>query len=121
MMSLANIPWITARPWLLYLWAAAVAVVPIALEWSGALAATTVLAGDRFELRSAIFRTHGTVDLVALAAANLATLVAVARYALHIGTDSRAAQRDVIIQAWQLNQLLPKETAARTSSPAVKR
>jgi hypothetical protein len=75
---------------------------------------------DAIEIRSAIFAPSGWVALPALAFANAVFLLIVARFAILISRDSRAAQRRLTIQAWHLGQLLP-ETPQVVASPRATR
>ncbi|NVB85242.1 MAG: serine/threonine protein kinase [Kofleriaceae bacterium] len=107
LLPITNIPWLNDRPWVVYLWTLLVAIVPLALEWTGVLPGTTGLLDGNFTLRSAIFGRAGTIDMAALVAANALFLLSVARFSLAIGRDRRDVLRQVTVQAWHLGKLLP--------------
>jgi serine/threonine-protein kinase len=115
-MSICNIPWLNERPWVLYLWILAAATVPPLVEWLGLIDPTTHIRNGHIVLDSAIFGASGQENMVALFIANAMFLMTVMRFGVVLARDRRNAQRNLIVQAWHLHQLLPK-TARLTRAP----
>ncbi|HEY5923572.1 MAG TPA: hypothetical protein VIV11_17950, partial [Kofleriaceae bacterium] len=106
--AVCNIPWVNDRPWALYVWTALLALTPSLLEWAGLIAPTTVVKDGYYVLRSAIVAAGGRIDVLALVLVNLVLMLAVARFAHALARDRRTAFRQLTVQAWHLDHLLPK-------------
>jgi eukaryotic-like serine/threonine-protein kinase len=120
-LAISNSPVLNERRWILYAWMACAASLPSLLEMTGLIEATARVVDDMIVIDSAVLDGGGDATRVALSIANLILLLAIARFAVMLARDRRAAQRSVMIQAWHLRQLLPKDAAAapaRASQPA---
>jgi eukaryotic-like serine/threonine-protein kinase len=107
-MSVSNIPALNERSWLLYVWIVIAGVVPQVCEWLGLITPTTHLENGHIVLDSAVFGAGGQENLIALFVANAMFLAMVMRFGVVLARDRRTAQRNLIVQAWHLHQLLPK-------------
>jgi len=107
MATLAGMPWVNERRWAIVAWAAMAAMAPLAFEWSGLIQPTLTIVNGKLGMSSAIFETHGAIDLIALTTAHVVFLVIVGIYVHSITRERRAAQRRLQIQAWHLGKLIP--------------
>jgi len=105
--TLSGMPYLNERRWLIVLWVIAAAISPLAIEWLGFLPQTASVIDGKLGMTSAIFDTHGTIDLVALTTAHIAFLIITGVYIHSITRDRREAQRKLQIQAWHLQKLIP--------------
>jgi serine/threonine-protein kinase len=85
-------------------------LVPIVLEWTGVLQRTWWIAGDTIVVKSSMFEVGGMPTLTLLVFANLLTIVVLGLFANELAMSRRDAQRQVQIQAWHLQQLLPRQS-----------
>jgi hypothetical protein len=83
-------------------------LVPVVLEWTGVLAQTWSVVGGAIVSTSSLFRIDGTTTVVLLVLANVVTIYVFGRFANTLARSRRDAQRQVEIQAWHLQQLLPR-------------
>ncbi len=107
MATLAGMPWINERRWAIIVWVVVAALAPLAFEWFGVIDPTLTIVDGKLGMSSAIFETHGAIDLVALTTAHLVFLIVVGVYVHSITRERRAAQRKLQIQAWHLGKLIP--------------
>ena len=107
MLTLAGMTWINERLWALVLWVILAALLPLGFEWIGLLEPTLAVVDGKLGMSSAIFDTHGAIDLVALSTAHVVMLVVVAVYVHAVTRERRTAQRKLQIQAWHLGKLIP--------------
>ncbi len=107
MLTLAGIPWINERRWAIVAWVVLASLAPLLFEWIGAINPTLTIVDGKLGMSSAIFETHGAIDLVALTTAHVVFLVVVGVYLHSITRERRAAQRNLQIQAWHLGKLIP--------------
>ncbi len=84
-------------------------LLPVALEAFGLLSNTWGIdpASHMFVIRSAIFGSTGATGAVMLLLANTAFVVVVGLYAIDTNRTAYTAKREMQIQAWHLQQLLP--------------
>ena len=107
MLTLAGMPWINDRRWVIVVWAITAALAPLAFEWFGVIRPTLTIVDGKLGMSSAIFVTHGAIDLIALSTAHVVFLVIVGVYTHSVTRERRAAQRKLQIQAWHLGKLIP--------------
>ena len=107
MLTLAGIPWINERRWAFVAWIVMAALAPLVFEWIGLIDPTLTIVDGKLGMSSAIFQTHGAIDLVALTTAHVVFLVIVGVYVHSITRERRTAQRNLQIQAWHLGKLIP--------------
>ncbi|HEY4240075.1 MAG TPA: serine/threonine-protein kinase [Kofleriaceae bacterium] len=105
--SVTALPRVVSHRWITAAWVTCAALVPLALEWLGILSPTASVIDGHLSMRSAIFETHGPLDLAALVTANLVFLLVCGFYAHRISRDRRLAERELQIRAWHLAKLLP--------------
>jgi serine/threonine-protein kinase len=110
LMSAAAQPWLNDRRWALIILAAIVVVTPFVLEELGVFAKSWMLTHNGIVSHGTIFL-RGEGNAWPLFIANLAIVVLVSLYSLAISRDRRIAQRALIIQTWQPQQLLPKHAS----------
>ncbi len=101
-------PRVTSRPWTVVAWAVVAVMLPLVLEWTGLLAQSTTIAGNRIEIESFIYDIRGNLELGVLTVANLAFVILVALYALSINRFALRMQRSLLVQNWQLNQMVSR-------------
>ncbi len=103
-------------PTLLYHRAAVVAtfviayLLPIALEATGVLRSTWSVAGHHMSFGSAVLDLSPTATATFLIVGNLALVALTPIIVQHIARAQHTAQRQLAIQAWHLEQLLPGRT-----------
>jgi len=111
-LGLTAIPALQARPWLVVSWIAAAMIAPIALEAAGVFERTWWYEGDTLQIRSLVL--HGkdrTIETVALVVTHIAFIAMASLFSRATMRDRRAAERRLHVQAWHLQQLLPRSTA----------
>jgi eukaryotic-like serine/threonine-protein kinase len=114
LLSFASIPWLTDRRWALASWSVFAMLMPFLIEAIG-------ITGTTWEMTDRGLLTYGTVleqranlDAILTIIANAAIVTLIGTFALGIARDRRKAQRDLYVQAWHLEQLLPKHGGAGT-------
>jgi serine/threonine-protein kinase len=107
LIALTSIAWLVERPRFVLGWALVATMLPIVLEWLGALPKTWQIEDGRMIVVSDIVRTHGRLDEVSLVAANLLFTIVVALMLVVLNRSRREGKRKLFIQAWHLRQLLP--------------
>jgi eukaryotic-like serine/threonine-protein kinase len=114
-LSFSTSPGLLRRKWLLVSWAVVTVMLPIVLELVHVLPRTWAVRDDMIISRSDMYVLHGTTDEIALVIANLALVLIGVFYAISVNLSRRRAQRDLLIYAWHLRQLLPapKKTLIR--------
>jgi hypothetical protein len=113
MLALAGSPAIVRRPWVLFAWVAGTVLVPVGLEWIGVFDPTWQITEHAIEIRSATFSGTGPIVSVSLLIANLVVLGMLCWYALALARSTRNAQRELLMQTWQLEQLVPSARVLR--------
>jgi len=115
-LGLTSIPWLGARPWLMFGWTAAAVAAPVVLELAGVFQSTWAFVGDTMTIRSSVVHgTNRTAELVALVAVHVALIAMAGKFARTTSRDRRAAERRLHVQAWHLRQLLPSRGPAASS------
>ncbi|HWO17963.1 MAG TPA: serine/threonine-protein kinase [Kofleriaceae bacterium] len=82
-------------------------LLPVLLEWAGALEATWRVTGGAVVSTSSLVRIGGAPTTALLVFAHVTTIVVIGLFAHALAASRRDAQRQVEIQAWHLRQLLP--------------
>jgi hypothetical protein len=85
-------------------------IVPVILEWQGVISRTWWVVNGSIVSTSSMFRIGGDATVLLLVFANVLTILVFGRFANKLATSRRDAQRQVEIQAWHLQQLLPERT-----------
>lgn len=98
--------WLQTRPWVVPLWVAASVLAPIGLESAGMFEATWAV-GDQMTARSMIIDTRASLATTVLLVGNIVFATMLGMFAVKITRTAREARRDLEIQAWQLQQLVP--------------
>ena len=94
--------------WMLWLGCAAGVLVPLILEFSGMISATTTVEGSNLVFHLPTDHLDSTVAIVGLAA-YIAVILSIATVLTRLQTlDQRESRRLLQMQAWQLEQLVPK-------------
>jgi eukaryotic-like serine/threonine-protein kinase len=106
-------PWLRSRRYPVYIWLFVICALPMVLEASGIFLRTLDVADGHFLVTSPIFRTHGIVDELALALANLILLFSIASYAIATNRRIFEANKELRTQAWHLAQLIPTQSRDR--------
>jgi hypothetical protein len=107
--ALGSQPDLAERGWITIGWMAVALVLPIGLEIAGVLAPTWFMTSEGLVSTGTIFNGRTSTDGVAILLGTLALAVIVGVYTLSMTRARRIAQRAAQIQAWHLNQLLPKK------------
>jgi hypothetical protein len=84
-------------------------LVPVILEWRGIIERTWWVKDDFVVSTSSMFHIGGDATVVLLVFANVLTIFVFGRFANKLALSRRDAQRQVEIQAWHLQQLLPRQ------------
>lgn len=101
------------RHWMI-LWIFLALMTPVTLEWFGVLEPTWHMSSNGLFVNGTILSTTKQSDVVILALSQVALAVVVGLFAMSITRAREDAQRRAHIQAWHLQQLLPRvSTAAR--------
>ena len=111
-LSITSIPWVSERTWVVVGWIGISVLAPLVLEWIGVLRSTSTIVNGYLGFRSAVFDINGNMNLVVLIVANFSFLLVAGLFALAVTRDRREAQRSLHIQAWHLEQLLPRDARA---------
>ncbi|MGE5183924.1 MAG: hypothetical protein ACM31C_17760, partial [Acidobacteriota bacterium] len=90
---------------------AAAWLVPVVLEWLHVIAPTWGVEGGRVVSMSTMIVIRGASTSTLLVATNLIAIFAIALFANALARSRRDAQRQLVIQAWHLRQLLPEAAA----------
>jgi eukaryotic-like serine/threonine-protein kinase len=85
-------------------------IVPVILEWQGVISRTWWVVDGAIVSTSSMFHIGGNATVLLLVFANVLTILVFGRFANKLATSRRDAQRQVEIQAWHLQQLLPERT-----------
>ncbi len=95
------------RHWMI-LWIIIALMTPVTLEWLGVLEPTWEMTPRGFLVHGTILATSRMRDVVVLAFSQVALAVVVGLFAMSIARAREDAQRRAHIQAWHLQQLLPR-------------
>jgi serine/threonine-protein kinase len=97
------------RKWMIG-WIIVALMTPFALEWFGILEPTWHMTPRGLLVSGTILETTQTRDVIVLAFSQCALAIVVGLFAMSITRAREDAQRRAHIQAWHLQQLLPKAT-----------
>ena len=106
MLAVVSQPWLVDRKWAVLAMIVIAVVMPFALEQIGVFDRSWHMTASGVVSTGTIFL-RGQGNVWPLFLANLMMIVLVSMYALGISRDLRRAQRELLIQRWQLRQLLP--------------
>jgi serine/threonine-protein kinase len=110
-------PRLLARPLIIWAWCVLAIGIPIVCELVGVLPHTTSFVNGAFVMTSG-FYTLGDLSAVILIIADVAFMLLIVRFMLAISRRREDARRAVQIQAWQLEQLLPRKRTWQTKPNA---
>jgi serine/threonine-protein kinase len=111
-MSAMAYPAFVTRPWLLMAILTVGSLIPIGLELAHVLPSTWEIRDGMLISHAGALRLEGTPTLVMLIMAGLITVLIAGALAARIYRSGRDAQRQLVIQAWHLRQLLPTKVPA---------
>jgi eukaryotic-like serine/threonine-protein kinase len=112
---------IAKRPWTLIVWVIAVMTTPITLEYLGVIERTWTMTPDGILTKGVIIETVHEIDALFLTLGQMAIAVAVSIFAMSTTRAREQAQRRAHIQAWHMQQMIPRGAAPlpRLSSKSV--
>ena len=116
-LALSSRSFVANRSWPMLLWIVAATMIPFTLEWFGVIEATWRMTPEGIVSHGTIMHTVRNSDVVVLAFSQTALALVVGLFAMSVTRAREAAQRRAFIQAWHLQQLVPKQ--ARESNPAL--
>jgi hypothetical protein len=108
-----------AGKWSPYWLACAGIVVPFVLEIAGVVTPSYAFEGAAMVIRPHLTSVPRVPTLAFLAVSNVFLVLSVGLYALTVRRALERAQRRLLMQTWQLRQLLPRETLAGTETGRV--
>jgi serine/threonine-protein kinase len=114
LMQLSAIRPITDHSWIAATWAVVVVMVPLILEWLGVIHQTYAVGQGVVASVSDVFDMRGGIDESVLVVANCVFIAAAGVVAVFISRRRQAAQRQLLVQAWHLQQMLPTEKRWQT-------
>ncbi len=112
LLSASTLPGLMERWWAIVVWTLACATVPLLLEWVGVFAPTWHMDGTGLVSYGTVFTAGESFDAAVLIAGNICGLIVVGLFARTIGRDRRDAQRQIQLQLWRFQQLLPRQLSA---------
>jgi hypothetical protein len=112
LLSASTLPGVMERRWLIGLWTLGCATLPMLLEWIGVFAPTWHMDGTGLVSYGTVFTAGEPFDAAVLIVGNIAGLLVVGLFARTIGRDRRDAQRQIQLQLWRFQQLLPRQLSA---------
>jgi serine/threonine-protein kinase len=112
-LALATGSAVARRPWLIVAWILVTLNAPIVLEYLGVIEPTWFMTPDGFLSKGQVIETLREIDIFTLALGQSALACVVGVFAMASTRGREEAQRRAFIQAWHLQQLIPR--AARPS------
>jgi len=109
-----------AGKWWPYVLACVGIVLPFGLELAGVIAPSYTFDGATMTIHAHLTNLPRVPTLAFLALGDVGLVLSVGLYALTVRGDLQRAQRRLLLQTWQLQQLLPQETLAGTETGKVK-
>jgi serine/threonine-protein kinase len=109
LLSASTLPDMVQYRWLILLWTLACAVVPLGLEWAGVFAQSWHIDSTGMVSYGSVFAAGEPIDAAVLVVGNIAGLLVVCLFAHMIGRDRRDAERQLQLQLWRFQQLLPRQ------------
>ena len=116
-LALTSRAFVARHRWPMLVWIAAATLIPFGLEWFQVIERTWAMTPDGMISQGSILETNREVDVIVLAFSQTALAIVVGLFAMSVTRAREDAQRKAHIQAWHLQQLLPKQ--ARESNPAL--
>ena len=116
-LALSSRSFVASRSWPMLLWIGAATLIPFSLEWFGVIESTWRMTPDGIVSHGTIMHTVRNSDVIVLAFSQTALALVVGLFAMSVTRAREAAQRRAFIQAWHLQQLMPK--SVRDSNPAI--
>jgi eukaryotic-like serine/threonine-protein kinase len=113
--ALATRSEIARRPMLLVGWIAVTLLAPVVLEYTGVIPSTWHMTAEGIVSKGTILDTVKDVDVVSLALGQTALACVVGFFAMATTRAREDAQRRAHIQAWHLQQLIPRAAQRATS------
>jgi serine/threonine-protein kinase len=110
LMSFASIPWLSDRRWALVAWSVIAGLVPFAVEAVELSGSTWHMTANGMLIHGTAFQQQTYFDAVMVSVANIAIVTLIGNFVIGIARDRRKATRDHYVQAWHLEQLLPKRS-----------
>jgi serine/threonine-protein kinase len=110
-------PRLLARPLIIWAWCALAIGVPIVLEVTGVLPRTTSFANGAFHTTSG-FYDLGNLSEILLIVADVAFMAMIVRFMIAVSQRREAARKILQVQAWHLEQLLPRKRSWQTKPNA---
>jgi eukaryotic-like serine/threonine-protein kinase len=112
---------IAKRPWTLIVWVIAVMTTPIALEYLGVIERTWTMTPEGILTKGVIIETVHEIDALFLTLGQMAIAIAVSIFAMSTTRAREQAQRRAHIQAWHMQQMIPRGAAPlpRLSSKSI--
>ena len=107
MLAAVSQPWLNDRKWALLTMIICAVLIPFGLEEIGVFDRSWEMTSNGVVSTGTVFL-RGQGNVWPLFISNLLMIVLVSMYALGISRDRRQAQRELLIQRWQLRQLLPR-------------
>lgn len=109
-LSLTSYPQNIGRPRLVLAILLASWIAPVVLEWAGLIGRTWHVIDGAIVSTSPMFHVGGMPTVAVLVFANLLTIFELGGFAHKLALARRDAQRQLQIQAWHLQQLLPRQS-----------
>jgi len=106
-------PRLLQRRWVIVLWATIAVMAPIACELIGILPPTWWIANGAIVSTSQMFTVGGVSTEIGLIVMNAGWIAIVSAYAIGTNLRRRAAQRELQIQRWHLQQAIPSAQQSR--------
>lgn len=110
-LALASRGQIAHRPWLLVMWIIVTLSVPVALEYFGVIERTWWMSDQGITNQGTVIRTVRELDALFLLLGEIALAIVVGMFSLSTTRAREEAQRRAHIQAWHLQQLIPRGRA----------
>ena len=92
-------------------------VAPVVLEWLGILSPSYVFVNNTIVVMPHVLNYPRTPTLVLLLASNVMNIVTAAIFVARVRDALNVAQERLVVQTWQLRQLVPHDAKGAMSSP----
>jgi len=116
LLAVTAFPWVNDRRWVVLAWTTAAGAGPLLLEAIGVLAPTWKRTEGGILTWGTILDTHDLASQAMIVAGSVAMVIGIAMYARTVNRDRRVAQRQLHIQAWHLQQLIPRRARPPASA-----
>ena len=111
-LALATRSQIAHRPWMLVIWIIVTLSTPVALEYFGVIERTWWMSDQGITNHGTVIRTVRELDVFFLLLGQIALALVVGLFSLSTTRAREDAQRRAHIQAWHLQQLIPRGRAS---------